>query len=126
VLPRRGRLLVVREAKAAPRIAVRAGQRLVWDQRFEVGLRRPAGQGGLTLGPLGEAGWAQAAAADPALRTLPLPPAARPSLPSLFDRRGLLEAPLLGYARRPATRSRLAFCRFSPQNSLAPAGFTVA
>ncbi len=126
VLPRRGRLLVVREAKAAPRIAVRAGQRLVWDERFEVGLRRTAGRDGLTLGPLGEAGWAEALAADPALRTLPLPPAVRPSLPSLFDRHGLLEAPMLGFLRRPATRWRLAFCRFAPQNSLAPVGFTVA
>jgi tRNA(Ile)-lysidine synthase len=126
VLPRRGRLLVAREAKAAPRVAAPPGRKLVWDGRFEVRLARGRAARDLTLGPLGEAGWAAAAAADPALRDLPLPPAARLGLPALFDRRGLLEAPLLGFVRRGGGRTRLTTCHFAPQNSLASAGFTVA
>ena len=128
VLPRRGRLLVAREAKAAAARAVRPGESLLWDRRFEVRLdrRTPTPAGGLVLGPLGEAGWAEAAAARPALRDLPLPAPARLALPALFDGRGLLEVPLLSYLREPESRPWLRLCRFAPPNTLAPARFTVA
>lgn len=129
LLPRRAGVLLVREAAAAAPVAVQPGAALLWDGRFEVrvGRRRSAAGGhALSLGPLGEAGWAQVAAAIPALRKLPIPAPARLPLPALFDRRGVLEAPLFGFRRRPEIPAFLRVCRFAPRNPLAPLGFTVA
>ena len=47
-------------------------------------------------------------------------------IPALFDRRGVLEVPLLGYNRRPKTPVLMRVCRFAPRNSLTLPGFTVA
>ncbi len=129
VLPRRGRVLLVREPAGAVSIAVAPGAALDWDGRFQIRLRRdsgPARRAGLRLGPLGDSGWAQIAAATPLLRETPIPPPARASLPALFDRRGVLEVPLLGYNRRPKTPVLMRICRFAPRNSLTSPGFTVA
>ena len=124
---RDGRLLVVREAKAAASRAVRPGEAFIWDGRFEVRLGGGAApRGGLRLGPLGEDGWARAAAAEPALRDAALPGPARFALPALFDRHGLLESPHLDHLRSGELGPRLRLCRFAPPNALAPAGFTVA
>jgi tRNA(Ile)-lysidine synthase len=129
VLPRRGRVLLVREPAGAESVAVAPGVTLDWDGRFQVRLRRAAGPArrvGLRLGPLGGSGWAQIAAATPLLGKTPIPPPARASLPTLFDRRGVLEVPLLGYNRRPNTPVLLRVCRFAPRNSLTSPAFTVA
>jgi len=129
ILPRKGRLLLVREAAASERISVEPGRRLRWDGRFEIRLRRPksgSSGGGLAVGPLGSTGWADLS--EKAVRTNrdAIPAAAGPGIPALFDRRGLREVPLLGY-RRPATGTNLLqICRFSPQNALTSARFTVA
>jgi tRNA(Ile)-lysidine synthase len=129
ILPRKGRLLLVREAAAAQPVTVTPGQRLVWDGRFEVRLRRPrsgrAGRG-LSVGPLGSAGWAALAGRARAACRDALPAAAGPSLPALFDHRGVREVPLIGYRRSPRGLNLLHYCRFSPQNTLTSARFTVA
>lgn len=129
ILPRKGGLLLVREAAAAPSVTVAPGQRLTWDGRFEIRLRRPrsgAPGRGLAIGPLGSAGWAAVADRAQAAWRDPLPAAAGPSLPALYDRRGVREVPLLGYHRGARGLNLLHYCRFSPQNALTSARFTVA
>jgi len=134
ILPRQDRLLLVREVAAARPVPVEPGQRLRWDGRFEIGLRRPRSGpsgSGLAVGPLGSPGWA--ALADQALADQAVaagrgavPAAAGPSIPALFDGRGLREVPLLGYRRSAKAPNLLQICRFSPQNALTSARFTVA
>ncbi len=129
ILPRKGRLLVVREPAAAPQVQVEPGQRLHWDGRFEIRLRRPksvARSRGLTIGPLGATGWADLVGRSGEARRGPLPAAAGASIPALFDRRGLREVPLLGYRRSTRLPNLLQSCRFSPQNALTALRFTVA
>lgn len=128
VLPRKGRLLLVREVAAARPVTVEPGQRLRWDGRFEIRLGRPksalSGRE-LVVGPLGSTGWTALRDRAAACRAA-IPPAAGPAIPALFDRRGLREVPLLGYRRLDKGPNLLQFCRFSPQNALTSARFTVA
>jgi len=129
ILPRRGRLLLVREAAAARPVRVAPGQRLYWDGRFEIRLRRAEfGITGsnLAVGPLGSAGWASLSRKSAEICRDAVPAAAGPAIPALFDGRGLLEVPLLGYRRRAKGANLLQICRFSPQNALTSARFTVA
>lgn len=129
VLPRKGRLLLVREVAAARPVRVEPGQRLRWDGRFEIRLRRPKSGlsgGELAVGPLGSTGWtALADQVDTDVRAA-IPPAAGPPIPALFDRRGLREVPALGYRRPVNGANLLQICYFSPQNALTSARFTVA
>ncbi len=141
VLPRRGRLLVVREARNLPVARLHAGQKLLWDGRFEVALSRAGGRAGgrvgghgaaveLELGPLGGSGWtevrAAAPAAAPAAAMARIPAPARASLPALRDGRGVLAVPQLGYQRPESAAVGLRFCRFRPRNPLIFSAFTVA
>ena len=106
VLPTAGGsdLLVCREAAAAaPPVPAASGLNR-WDGRFALRLalaRR--GARGLCIGALGRTGWAIIRRDAPeriatvAARAIPAP--ARASLPAVFDRRGLLAVPHLGYRR---------------------------
>jgi tRNA(Ile)-lysidine synthase len=128
ILPRRGRLLIVREPAAAEAVAVQPGAQLRWDGRFEVVLARDAGggRGSLVLGSLGEAGWARISDGLDQARAGVVPAAARVALPALSDRQGLLMVPHLGYQRVPEEAPALKKCRFVPENSLTGSRFTVA
>lgn len=149
VLPRRGGLLVVREARNLPVMRLDSGQKLLWDGRFEVALHRAGGRGAavgleleLELGPLGgppggprggpgggrggDAGWAEVRAAAPAAVTARIPALARAALPALRDRRGVLAVPHLGYRRPDSAATWLKYCRFRPKNVLINSAFTVA
>ncbi len=124
LVPRGGGWLVVREAGRAPRFAVRAGERLVYDGRFELALAADAPDE-LAIGTLGEAGWAGVTAAAPRLRAHPLPPPARKALVGLFDGAGVREVPDLGW-RRAGARAALSAWQFAPRRALTGGGFTVA
>jgi tRNA(Ile)-lysidine synthase len=129
VLPRRGRLLVVREARNLPAVQLLAGQNLLWDGRFEVALSRVAGRRvavELELGPLGTAGWTEVRAAAPARARSRIPAPARAALPALRDVKGVLTVPQLGYQRPNSVVNRERFCRFRPKNPLILSAFTVA
>jgi tRNA(Ile)-lysidine synthase len=102
-------LLVCREAAAAaPPVPAASGLNR-WDGRFVLRLtlarRRARGGGaqGLRIGALGRTGWATArrdrpeCVATAAARAIPA--SARAVLPAVFDRRGLLAVPHLGYRR---------------------------
>ena len=143
VLPRRGRLLVVREARNLPAVRLHAGQNLLWDGRFEVALPRAAGRPAavdgrpaavdgrpaaveLELGPLGAAGWAEVRAAAPACARGRIPAPVRAALPALRDAKGVLAVPQVGYQRPNSVANRVRFCRFRPKNPLILSAFTVA
>jgi tRNA(Ile)-lysidine synthase len=129
VLPRRGRLLVVREARHLPVARLQAGQTLLWDGRFEVALRRAGGRGAkveFELGPLSGSGWVEVRAAAPAEAMARIPAPARASLPALRDGRGVLAVPQLGYQRPESAAAGLRYCRFRPRNPLIFSAFTVA
>jgi len=121
VLPRGGRLLIAREPAAAARLAVKPGDRLLWDGRFRIALGRHIGAA--ALGPLGTEGWHQVKPAVSAAIARAIPAAARAALPALSDASGIMAVPHLGFARVPrAVRS----CGFAPKNALTPVRFTVA
>ncbi|MCG8693637.1 MAG: hypothetical protein MI806_20725, partial [Minwuiales bacterium] len=128
LVPRRGQILVVREAAGMDTCPVRPGARLLWDGRFEITVRA-RGRGtrsDLTLGPLGRDGWAEVCAAVPELRRSPIPAPARPALPSLRDAAGVAAVPHLAYRRGGGDTFTLGSCRFAPIHGLAERVFTVA
>lgn len=107
--PGKDRILVCREGRGAP-------------PPFAVEF---SGDGEASLSRLGRNGWSEIAAQCPQLRSLPIPHAARLSLPALRDDRGVVAAPHLKYRRNTNDScdigiKRIAFC---PPNSISGAGF---
>lgn len=99
-------VLVWRElAAVAPALSLPAGRWVLWDGRFRVRIA----QGGCRVAALGDRGIEVA--------TPSVPARARPSLPALFDARGVFAVPGLGYVRG-ATRAVKVI--FQPRRSLAP------
>ena len=128
VLPRRDRVLIVREAGAIrDTVTVRSAGSVLWDGRFVL---RIAGRGhgeNLSVRALGTAGWAAVAAADKTLRSLRIPPAVRPTLPALFDLDGVREVPHLMYRRQGVDPDSVRVtAMFRPRHVLAGAGFAVS
>ncbi len=120
---RAGSALVCRETAAADAAeTVAGGSEAWWDGRF---LLRLGGTGQARLARLGAEGWRQALRARPELRQGTIPAPARPALPALWDRSGLLEAPHLGFRRAGARGPLVAAVAFAPRHALAPARFMV-
>lgn len=125
-LPRRGAIVVCREAAAieAPR-SLPPGTTLRWDARFAITLAADAPPG-LTVGALGAAGFGRRSAAVgdwPAM-----PPAARATLPALRDLVGVAVVPHLNYTRPDFARSAsdgMVSVAFRPRRPLTAPGFTV-
>ncbi|MBI4184438.1 MAG: tRNA lysidine(34) synthetase TilS [Proteobacteria bacterium] len=93
-------LLVCREpARASERLALIPGRAVHWDGRFRLRLRPGRPGEGLFVARLGAGGWAAILRHEPGLRRSPVPAAARPALPALWDGRGPVLVPHLGYAR---------------------------
>jgi len=126
-----GRWLIVREAGRSAPAALKPGDALLWDGRFEVKLARSkaAASEDLTVGPLGGEGWRHLAGALEAAglggRAAHIPTAARGALPAIRDNRGLAAVPPVGYFRDPAAAKQLKECRFAPTNGLTGPAFTV-
>lgn len=126
--PRRGAILVAREAGAvAPPVAAAPGREVVWDDRFVVALP-PGLPSGLKVGALGAAGWRQIVSQCKALRSCAVPPLVRGSLPALWHLDDVLAVPHLFYRRQDqgADSFSAVFMRFRPRHALADAGFLVA
>jgi tRNA(Ile)-lysidine synthase len=107
--PRRGKLLVRREAAAAaPPVPAPPGARVSWDGRFVLDMPAQA-PAGLSLGALGQerGPWSEA--------LLAIPAPARPSLPALRDGKGVAAVPHLAYGRAGIPAFVL---RFRPVRSL--------
>jgi tRNA(Ile)-lysidine synthase len=125
-LPRRGSILVCREAAAiAPPRDLPPGLTLRWDGRFEIALSTGA-PAGLTIGALGGVGFGRD---DAAVSGAPaLPPAARAALPALRDLVGVVAVPHLNYTRLDFARhvpSGTVSVAFRPRWTLIAPGFTV-
>jgi tRNA(Ile)-lysidine synthase len=127
--PQRSNILVAREAaRAVERIALDRAGSIMWDGRFALTVA-----GSFTkaancfLARLGEEGWRQVAAAAPESRAIPLPPAVRVSLPSVFDLEGVRAVPHLMYGRRGADPDSVTIvsAMFRPRHALAGPGFAV-
>lgn len=121
----RGSLVICREARGLPKpVPVEAGKRLVWDRRFQVRFKefdlkedhRPR------LEALGEHGWLEIIGKNPEFRACEIPGPARPALPALYDKKGLLSVPHLGFQRFDGPPD-IAKIRFFPPNSLSRVGF---
>lgn len=134
------RLLVGRERAAmSPPVAVVAGGTCSWDGRFMVELakaEKPAGHGrggrgggkdvsDAVLDALGADGWAEIAAVRPELRSTPIPPPVRPTLPALKDAKGVLSVPHLDYRRRSGSAANpwISGVFWAPARPLAGSGF---
>jgi tRNA(Ile)-lysidine synthase len=116
VAPRRGGVLVCREpAAVAPPVAIRSGGSTLWDGRWMLRLP-PDASAGWTLGALG-ADRVQICVFD-------VPGAARPALPAVRDRDGVLAVPRLGFLRDAGYAG--AILRFRPSRPLTGGGFAVA
>lgn len=118
-------LLVVREPRAAAeKLTLAPGEEVLWDGRFRI---RLAG-GRATVAALGADGWAELVRRAPHLRGCKVPPPARPALPALRDRFGLVAVPHLGYGRvsRKAVSLKGIQVLFRPARALCPAEFPVA
>lgn len=124
VVPRRGDWLVVREAGRMPRERLFPGESRRYDGRFAMNVSTELPQG-LWIGPLGRAGWAALTAQKPSLRAHPVPPAARPALPAVFDETGVREVPALVWRRAGASPVLSAWV-LHPIRALTRPGFTVA
>ncbi len=98
----RNQLLIAREAGRIAPVSIREGEEMVWDRRFRVVVCQRTGSGRprrFTLAPLDPQFPAGAAGDAARARAVALPGAVLRSLPALYDRRGLVAAPHLGYGR---------------------------
>ncbi len=118
VLPWRESLLVCREANAAGGKVPLIRGRAVWDGRFEVEAR--VGKD-VFVAPVG------AGARDRALKAClsAFPAAVHPSLPALWDRKGLVAVPPARYLRKTGRKEPFIRCEFKPVESLMGAPFAV-
>ncbi len=123
IAPRRGGVVIAREATAvAESQEAAAGETLWWDRRFTV---TPSAERAtpVTVAALGAAGWAQLVADQPGLRGHEAPALVRPTLPALWSDDRLLAVPSLGFRRAGEPPGDAA--RFSPALPLAGPAFPV-
>lgn len=127
VVPRKDHLLVAREPEAiSETIPLEGAADALWDGRFRVrvGRSRPVPPG-LSVGRLGEDGWARLVRQDPTLRKAPPPPPVRAALPAVRDGRGVVFAPTFPGVRLTRRKLPVIEVRFCPANPLAKSMFSV-
>lgn len=116
-------LVFFREAgRAGPPAAVAPDAATRWDNRFDVSAGGATPGAGLTIGPLGERGWATVDRDIREAVKAALPPAARASLPALYVDGELAAAPHLPFTKGFPPDWRL-HIRFRPGRPLTTAGF---
>lgn len=131
IRPDRAGVLVAREPAAARQVvALDAGGdgEVFWDCRFRLRLASAARtRRDLRIAALGAAGLRAVTAQGPFADGAHIPATARPSLPALHDRRGVLEVPHLGYNRvaRGGRDTLVESVYFCPPHPLAAAEFSV-
>ncbi len=113
-----GAWLVVRETRGIESAAAKARALRGWDGRFDLTLA--GAWRGTRVAALGAQGWAELVARAPDPRGGPLPYPARLPVPALWDRKGLVAVPALGWRRGP---KKTAISAFRPRRPLVPAVF---
>jgi len=129
-----GSLLVCREARAQEDdLCITGPSKIHWDGRFLLrfgesqGVQKQGAQGNksrkmrLLLGPLGRDGWTEIKH-TPHATMRSLPDVVRQTLPAVFDQKGVLEVPHLGYRRAGPGNSPLRVLEISPFSAIALAG----
>jgi tRNA(Ile)-lysidine synthase len=112
-VPKKQGLLVCREAaRIGPSVLVRAGDSVLWDGRFTLGL---SGQGAGRIEGLGHRGWL---CIRDAVGTTILPREVLPTLPALVDHHGISAVPHLGYRRKAESDLGIERVHFTPANPL--------
>lgn len=122
ILPRRKKILVVRELAAlGPDISLSPGEEGIWDKRFEVRLsetvRSASGMAPCTVRGLGSAGLRQLRRVMPANAPIRL---VCQGLPGLWKEEKLLAAPHLGFLDPVFAADATFEVKFSPGNALQP------
>jgi len=128
IIPWRSRVMIVREVGAiTDDVPLPPSGSVFWDGRFLLRLTGHREAGKLSIRSLGQAGWVAVAATDSRLRSLPIPPAVRPTLPAVFDLDGVRDVPHLMYRRQGVDPDsvRVISAMFRPRHVLAGAGFAV-
>ena len=93
-------VLIAREAGRISATAIREGEEIFWDRRFRVRLKsRGTASRQFRLAPLDLHLLGEIDCEVARERARALPTTVRPSLPALYDRRGLVAVPHLGYGR---------------------------
>jgi tRNA(Ile)-lysidine synthase len=126
LVPVRRGLVIARElAAVGPEQPVAAAGHYVWDERFRLRLAGRRAAPATRLRALGEAGWAEIVGRANSLRSLPLPPVVRATLPALYDLDGVAEVPHLTYRREGLDPDSVTVMSagFRPRHILAGAGF---
>jgi tRNA(Ile)-lysidine synthase len=123
LIPWRGRILALRElAAAATPVTLGPGECCSWDQRYSLALATAAKERS-TVGYLGPAGVVGLHRRFEEPASCQLPRVIYPTLPAIWDKRGLAAVPSLGYQREHGMV--IPEVRFHPSNPLTRAGFTV-
>ena len=123
LMPWRSRILALRElAAAAAPVTLAPGECCTWDQRYSLALATAAKEAS-SIGYLGRAGVVGLHRRFEEPVPCPLPRVIHPTLPAVWDKRGLAAVPSLGYRREHGLV--LPEVRFQPSNPLTRAGFTV-
>lgn len=126
IVPDAAGLVIAREAAALGSDQPVAGPgRYVWDGRFRLDLAGDIVPPGTVLRALGESGWREIVGRRNSLRSLPLPPLVRATLPTLFDLDGVVDVPHLTYRREGLDPDSVTVVSagFRPRHVLAGAGF---
>jgi tRNA(Ile)-lysidine synthase len=119
----RGHILVTRElAKAAPPLRLRPGERMIWDDRFEI-RTSPADADPFTIGYLGLPDAPRLERHMPQLSRTRLPRLLFPVMPAVWDEEGIAGVPHLEYGREGI--ADLPQVVFRPVTPLTQASFAV-
>lgn len=117
IVPQGGAVVICREPERVEgMLPLNPGARIRWDGRFEAVVAADAPPG-VSLGALGPQGRRKTMALMGRTRPEPVPACVCPTLPALYDERGILAVPHLGYNREEASRL-LVGLRVSPLHVL--------
>lgn len=113
-----GKVLVCREArKASEVLALKPGEKALWDNRFEVFFE--GGESPLEIRALGEGNWETLAAENPKVKEIDIPHPVRAALPAFFRGKEVVLIPHLNFSRedfqgkaifRPKIQPLVAIC----------------
>jgi tRNA(Ile)-lysidine synthase len=123
IVPRDGKILILRELELIERAARLDGE-LLWDGRYRVELTTD--QGRLSIGKLGEDGVREVLNIQPDLAVSHLPKCVCPTLPAIWDLEGVYQVPHLKYSRDSKGADGLStnIIKFTPIRPLQATRFT--
>ncbi len=114
--------LICRERRGLPApVKVHGGEAQRWDRRFFITIKGRAD--GAVLTPLGPDGWRDVLNARPEMGNNRVPAIVRPTLPALFDERGVVSVPHVGFVSERSFGLKIDALRFVPPDTVSGLGF---